>query len=150
VNTVYSIDAGMLQELLDNNQAIYKLLDIQDNDQQPYDKGLERLSQWSFDAISYHATLQQPGFMMLCLKVITGNLSIKCLGIPLQPLLDFLKEIYSRMQNYTKSSQSAINLIDNLQILHYFLQVGNLKKYFSGADIFGLILSFITYNLNNL
>jgi hypothetical protein len=147
---VYSLDAGMLQDMSDSNQSIFKLLDIQLNDQQPYDKGLEKFSQWSFDAITYHATLQQPGFMIFCLKVISGNVAIKTLGIPLQPLLDFLKEIYSRMQNDTKSSQSAANLIDNLQALHYFLQAGNLKRYFSEADIFGLILSFIIYNLNNM
>ena len=138
----------MLQDLLDNNLMIFKLLEIPQNDQQLFEKGLDKFSQWSFDAITYHQMFQHQGFMTLCLKVISSNVVIKSLGIPLQPLLDFLKEIYKLMQSDPKSHQSIPNLIDNLQALHYFIHAGNIKKYFTEADIFGLIISCIVINYN--
>ena len=138
----------MLQDLLDNNLMIFKLLEIPQNDQQLFEKGLDKLSHWSFDAITYHQMLQHQGFMILCLKVISSNVAIKSLGIPLQPLLDFLKEIYKLMQSDPKSHQNIPNLIDNPQALHYLIHAGNIKKYFIEAEIFGLIISCIVINYN--
>lgn len=148
-NTVYSLDNLEQVELTDNNQSIYKQLEIPDNDQKLLDNVVEKFSQWNFDAINYHQTHQQQGFMFFCLKIISGNVGIKNLGIPLQPLLELLREVYARMQSDSKALQSAASLVDNLQALHYFLQAGNVKRHFSEADVFGLIVALVIYNFNN-
>ena len=139
----------MLLDLVDNNQMIFRILDIPQNDQQTLDKRLEKFNQWNFDSIEFHQLYQQQGFMVICLKVISSNVGIKSFGIPLHPLLDLLKTLYSYMQNDSKCYQSISNLIDNLQALNYFLRIGNMRKYFTEADIFGLIVACLIMNYNH-
>eukprot|EP01022_Parablepharisma_sp_SALTPOND_P028823 TRINITY_DN71826_c0_g1_i1.p4 TRINITY_DN71826_c0_g1~~TRINITY_DN71826_c0_g1_i1.p4 ORF type:complete len:192 (+),score=18.15 TRINITY_DN71826_c0_g1_i1:2264-2839(+) len=152
---IYSTDAGMLQDLSDNNQALFKLLEVPQNDQQMFESGLDKFAQWSFDAITFHQMVGEQGFLMLCLKVISAHVVIKTLSVPVVTLIDFLKEVYKSVQKDPKPYHNAAYIMDNLQALHFLLHVGNFKKYFTEADLFGLIIACIIcdynhpYTLNN-
>ncbi len=139
----------MLVDLVDNNQALFKLLEVPPNDQQLFETALEKLSQWTFDPITFHQMLGEQGFLVLALKIISSHVVVKTLGVPVKTLIEFLKEIYRGVQKDLRPYHNATHVIDMLQAVHFLLQVGNLKKYFTEADLFAIIIACLICDYNH-
>jgi hypothetical protein len=88
-------DSEGVQDIVDNNQMLYKLLEVAGNDQTFFEGALEKVSQWGFDPITFNLMVGEQGFIILGLKVISACVSVKTLGIPTKPLIDLLKEVRS-------------------------------------------------------
>lgn len=88
-----SPDTNGLQDIVDNNAQLFKLLDISPSDQTLFENGLEKFAEWNFDSITFHHMLGEQGFILISIKVMCANVSLKMLGIPIQELIGFLKEV---------------------------------------------------------
>jgi len=142
-SAIYQTDVAQLSDLVDNNQFLFKLLDIPQNDQQMFENCLDKLTLWTFDSITFHQMLGEQGFLIICLKIISAHVVIKTLCVPVNVLIEFLKAVYNSMQKDPKPFHNATHIIDTLQALHFLLQIGNFKKYFTEPDLFGLIIATI-------
>ncbi len=142
-------DPGAGPDLIDNNAMLFKLLEIPANDQPLFESGLEKVGQWTFDAITYHQMLSEQGFIILCLKIISAHVSVKQFGVAIPTLIEFIKEIYGSTQREPHPLHNATHVIDALQALHFFLGVGNIKHYFTEPQLFALIVACLICDYNH-
>ena len=113
---------------LENDQEFLQLADLIDMQEQ-LENAIENLDEINFDSIQFCSMLQTPdqALPFMAYKIFTKYDILKKFHIDLETFYTFTKEI---SHGYFKENpfHSVAHIVDSIQAMHYFLNVGNLES----------------------